>query len=198
MISADTGRRLALHPRPGVPSRAIQYGQRRTVPILFLLSNRSTDKESERPNGSDSRTDSTMTAPSAVTMRRRPSTAVPFLTAAQSSSMAYIVMGGLLTVLELYGLVLHRVHTIEVPLVLRIGIPLVLFVGGFWRKSRAQWPALALTALCFAFVLNREVLPEGSIRIGLILLSTLSLVWSASTCITGNRLASDNYGWQLL
>jgi len=61
--------------------------------------------------------------------------------------MAYVIFGGLLTILELYRLVLHRTHTFEVPLVLRIGIPLLLFLGGFWRV-RVQWPAVVLTAFC--------------------------------------------------
>ena len=90
--------------------------------------------------------------------------------------MAYVIIGGLLTVLELYRQALHRTHTFAVP-VLRIGIPLLFVLAGFWRRERPEWPAITLSALCFAFVLNRDLLPGDAIRVALVLVSTTSLVW---------------------
>lgn len=91
--------------------------------------------------------------------------------------MPYVVIGGLLTVLELYRLAIHRNPTFAVPPALRVGIPLLLVMGALWRSDRRQRPAAVLTAVCFAFVLNRGLLPGGAFRTGLIFLSTLSLIW---------------------
>ena len=90
--------------------------------------------------------------------------------------MAYVVIGAVLIVLELYRLALDRTHVLVMPQVLRLGIPLVLLVG-FWRGERTQRPAVVLTALCFAFGLNRGLIPGRFTAAAITLLTALSLVW---------------------
>lgn len=88
--------------------------------------------------------------------------------------MAYVVFGGLLTILELYRLVLHRTHTFEVLPVLRIGIPLLL------RRLLARPRSMARCrpdGILLRPHPESRAVARGSIGIGLNLFSTLSLVW---------------------
>jgi len=108
--------------------------------------------------------------------------------------MPYVVIGGLLTVLELYRLAIHRTFTPDVPQILRVGIPM-LFLLGVFRVGRRERPAVVLTASCFALVLNRHVMPEGPMRVGVIGLSTLSLMWVGGSLYRQETVALRGHWW---
>jgi hypothetical protein len=104
--------------------------------------------------------------------------------------MAYMIIGGILAVLEVYRWLTPRsAVSFAMPLAFRVAIPILIGLAAF-RRPNAERPAIIVMAATFAASLARDVFGPSLVLRLAVLCGTGFLMWSGYTLRPGRASPS--------
>jgi hypothetical protein len=93
-------------------------------------------------------------------------------------NMTYTVLGSALVFLELYAIASQRPSSFySLPQAIRLLMPVVMIVGGLFRKPRAEWIPIVLLAVGMGLALNRDLTGDAVVAHAAVIACGLSAAW---------------------